>query len=96
MALPASLAFCRFGSPTARATLELYLDIVCPFSLKQIRGLKAHVLPVVEKQPVSLSPPSMGLERLTVPTGCAASRCEACTSALAQQQYLRPVRPRSP
>lgn len=52
MALPPSLAFLRLPSPSRAPTLEakhhtleLYLDLLCPFSAKLTRALEAHVLP---------------------------------------------------
>lgn len=47
MALPPSLQALSIGSLTAPNTLELYLDYLCPFSAKQLKGVNEHLLPLV-------------------------------------------------
>ncbi|KAM0755399.1 hypothetical protein T439DRAFT_320091 [Meredithblackwellia eburnea MCA 4105] len=49
MALPASFATHRIGSANAVHTLELYLDLICPFSKKQLAGVRNWILPLLEK-----------------------------------------------
>ncbi|GAA5922673.1 uncharacterized protein JCM15063_003385 [Sporobolomyces koalae] len=38
----------RIGSPTAAHTLEVFLDLVCPFSKKQLVGIRQHLIPLIE------------------------------------------------
>lgn len=47
MALPPSLQALSIGSLTAPNTLELFLDYLCPFSAKQLKGVNEHLLPLV-------------------------------------------------
>ena len=47
MALQPSLRALRLGSLSAPNTLEVYIDFVCPFSKKQVLGLKEHVVPLL-------------------------------------------------
>lgn len=55
MALAPQFATHRIaGKATALHTLELYLDIVCPFSRKQLQGVRRDVLPFVEAHPDAL------------------------------------------
>ena len=46
MALPPSLQALSIGSLTAPNTLELFLDYLCPFSAKQLKGVNEHLLPL--------------------------------------------------
>ncbi|SCZ90219.1 BZ3500_MvSof-1268-A1-R1_Chr1-3g01848 [Microbotryum saponariae] len=48
MALPPQFATHRIGSPSAAHTLELYLDLICPFSQKQLKGVRDHLIPRIE------------------------------------------------
>ncbi|GAA5945518.1 hypothetical protein JCM3775_004186 [Rhodotorula graminis] len=49
MALAPQFATHRIaGSPTAAHTLELFLDIVCPFSRKQLQGVRDHLVPLID------------------------------------------------
>ncbi|GAA6059076.1 hypothetical protein JCM10212_002047 [Sporobolomyces blumeae] len=41
----------RIGSPSAAHTLEIFLDLVCPFSKKQLNGIKSGLIPLVERNP---------------------------------------------
>ncbi|GAA6041605.1 hypothetical protein JCM8097_007764 [Rhodosporidiobolus ruineniae] len=52
MALAPQFATHRIGSPAALHTLEFFLDLVCPFSGKQWRGVREHLLPLIDKDPV--------------------------------------------
>ncbi|KIS70728.1 uncharacterized protein UMAG_01883 [Mycosarcoma maydis] len=47
MALPPSLQALSIGSLTAPNTLELFLDYLCPFSAKQLKGVNEYLLPLV-------------------------------------------------
>ncbi|GAA5965495.1 hypothetical protein JCM3765_003306 [Sporobolomyces pararoseus] len=38
----------RIGSPSAAHTLELFLDLVCPFSKKQLTGVRKYLIPLIE------------------------------------------------
>ncbi|GAA5898589.1 hypothetical protein JCM5296_005935 [Sporobolomyces johnsonii] len=38
----------RIGSATASHTLELFLDLVCPFSKKQLNGVRNELIPLIE------------------------------------------------
>ncbi|GAA5855029.1 hypothetical protein JCM8547_002351 [Rhodosporidiobolus lusitaniae] len=49
MALAPQFATHRLGSASALHTLEFFLDIVCPFSGKQWKGVREHLLPLLEK-----------------------------------------------
>ncbi|KAI5477037.1 thioredoxin-like fold domain protein [Pseudohyphozyma bogoriensis] len=53
MALAPQFATHRIGSPQALHTLELYLDLICPFSAKLLTGLREHgkVIPLIESSP---------------------------------------------
>ncbi|GAA6051918.1 hypothetical protein JCM3770_006575 [Rhodotorula araucariae] len=54
MALAPQFATHRIaGSPSAAHTLELFLDIICPFSKKQLTGVREHLLPLIEKGPLA-------------------------------------------
>lgn len=56
MALAPQFATHRIaGRATAAHVLELYLDIICPFSRKQLQGVREHVLPVAEANPEALT-----------------------------------------
>ncbi|KDE09646.1 hypothetical protein MVLG_00052 [Microbotryum lychnidis-dioicae p1A1 Lamole] len=48
MALAPQFATHRIGSPSAAHTLELYLDLICPFSQKQLKGVRDHLIPKIE------------------------------------------------
>ncbi|SCV68347.1 BQ2448_468 [Microbotryum intermedium] len=48
MALAPQFATHRIGSPSAAHTLELYLDLICPFSQKQLKGVRDHIIPRIE------------------------------------------------
>lgn len=50
MALPPRFLPAKQGSPTARHVLEVYLDFVCPFSAKQLQGIRQHLVPLVENE----------------------------------------------
>lgn len=55
MALAPQFATHRIaGHASAAHTLELYLDIICPFSRKQLQGVRRDVLPFAEKNPDKL------------------------------------------
>ncbi|GAA6018265.1 hypothetical protein JCM11491_005130 [Sporobolomyces phaffii] len=41
----------RIGSPSAAHTLELFLDLVCPFSRKQLTGVRKALVPLIENNP---------------------------------------------
>ncbi|GAA5985384.1 hypothetical protein JCM5350_005167 [Sporobolomyces pararoseus] len=43
-----SFATHRIGSPSAAHTLELFLDLVCPFSKKQLTGVRKSLIPLIE------------------------------------------------
>ncbi len=45
MALQPSLKALQLGNAAAPNTLEVYIDGTCPFSKKQILGLRDHVVP---------------------------------------------------
>lgn len=47
MALPPSLKALCIGEPSAPNTLELYLDYLCPFSAKQLKGVNSDLLPLI-------------------------------------------------
>ncbi|PWY99006.1 hypothetical protein BCV70DRAFT_201223 [Testicularia cyperi] len=47
MALPPTLQALSIGSLTAPNTLELFLDYLCPFSAKQLRGVEESLLPLI-------------------------------------------------
>ncbi|GAA6002598.1 hypothetical protein JCM10207_007583 [Rhodosporidiobolus poonsookiae] len=49
MALAPQFVTHRIGHPGALHTLEVFLDIICPFSGKQWKGIEQHVLPLLEK-----------------------------------------------
>lgn len=49
MALPPTLRALQLGSASAPNVLEVYVDFVCPFSRKQVLGLRDHVLPLLPK-----------------------------------------------
>ncbi|GAA5981490.1 hypothetical protein JCM10908_004126 [Rhodotorula pacifica] len=56
MALAPQFATHRIaGRASAAHQLELYLDIVCPFSRKQLQGVRQHVLPFAEANPEALT-----------------------------------------
>ncbi|GAA5845910.1 hypothetical protein JCM5353_008420 [Sporobolomyces roseus] len=38
----------RIGSPSASHTIELFLDLVCPFSKKQLTGVRKTLIPLIE------------------------------------------------
>ncbi|KAK4702733.1 hypothetical protein P7C70_g3486, partial [Phenoliferia sp. Uapishka_3] len=48
MALNPSFATHRIGRATAAHTLELYLDLICPFSEKQLMGVRKYLVPLIE------------------------------------------------
>ncbi|BGP12331.1 hypothetical protein JCM10213_003863 [Rhodosporidiobolus nylandii] len=52
MALAPQFVTHRIGSPAALHTLEFFLDIVCPFSGKQWKGVREHLLPLLKKNGV--------------------------------------------
>lgn len=47
MALPPTLRALQLGSANAPNVLEVYVDFVCPFSKKQVLGIRDHVLPLL-------------------------------------------------
>lgn len=47
MALPPSLQALSIGALTAPNTLELFVDYLCPFSAKQLKGVDQHLLPLI-------------------------------------------------
>ncbi|GAA5982223.1 hypothetical protein JCM11641_006231 [Rhodosporidiobolus odoratus] len=49
MALAPQFATHCLGSPSALHTLEFFLDIICPFSGKQWKGVREHLLPLIER-----------------------------------------------
>ncbi|GAA5955208.1 hypothetical protein JCM8115_001882 [Rhodotorula mucilaginosa] len=56
MALAPQFATHRIaGRATAAHVLELYLDIICPFSRTQLQGVREHVLPFAEANPEALT-----------------------------------------
>ncbi|KWU46773.1 hypothetical protein RHOSPDRAFT_31591 [Rhodotorula sp. JG-1b] len=56
MALAPQFATHRIaGRATAAHVLELYLDIICPFSRKQLQGVREYVLPFAEANPEALT-----------------------------------------
>ncbi|GAA6009007.1 DsbA family protein [Rhodotorula paludigena] len=53
MALAPQFATHRIaGTASASHTLELFLDLICPFSKKQLDGVREHVVPLIEKGPL--------------------------------------------
>lgn len=50
MALAPQFQATLFGSRTARNVLEIYIDFVCPFSAKQVKGVREHLVPLIEGQ----------------------------------------------
>ncbi|TNY19852.1 hypothetical protein DMC30DRAFT_378401 [Rhodotorula diobovata] len=49
MALAPQFATHRIaGTASASHTLELFLDIVCPYSRKQLQGVRDHLLPLID------------------------------------------------
>ncbi|KAL8286210.1 hypothetical protein RQP46_004698 [Phenoliferia psychrophenolica] len=48
MALAPAFATHRIGRATAAHTLELYLDLICPFSAKQLLGVRKNLIPLIE------------------------------------------------
>ncbi|GAA5861381.1 hypothetical protein JCM3774_000230 [Rhodotorula dairenensis] len=56
MALAPQFATHRIaGKATAAHVLEVYLDIICPFSRTQLQGIRQHVLPFAEANPETLT-----------------------------------------
>lgn len=56
MALAPQFATHRIaGRPTAAHVLEVYLDIICPYSRTQLQGIRKHVLPFAEANPEALT-----------------------------------------
>ncbi|BGP36312.1 hypothetical protein JCM10450v2_000208 [Rhodotorula kratochvilovae] len=53
MALAPQFATHRIaGTASAAHTLELFLDIICPFSKKQLTGVREHLLPLIDNGPL--------------------------------------------
>jgi len=50
MALAPQFQGTLLGLRTARNVLEIYIDFICPYSAKQLRGVKEHLVPLVENE----------------------------------------------
>lgn len=56
MALAPQFATHRIaGRASAAHVLEVYLDIICPYSRTQLQGIRQHVLPFAEANPEALT-----------------------------------------
>ncbi|PWN48417.1 hypothetical protein IE53DRAFT_347543 [Violaceomyces palustris] len=62
MALPPSLRALSIGARDAPNTLEIFIDYLCPFSAKQVKGVNEFLLPLVQGQ----GSPYRGLVRIVL------------------------------
>ncbi|BGP28451.1 hypothetical protein JCM10296v2_000184 [Rhodotorula toruloides] len=53
MALAPQFATHRIaGTPDSEHTLDVYLDLICPYSKKQLAGVRENVIPLIEDGPL--------------------------------------------